>query len=152
MIAVECSPDEGLLRVLDVSLDHIVHSHGRGNVFNAVLQRRVAIGLVDEDPGGGPMPQLAKFVAKERVGSLALLTSCDDPSQRVIVISPRFEEWVMKRAGMCGILPGDYGLPNTARALHRTRRYAALPKYRDFLLAVLKADKEMQTLRTWVLA
>ena len=151
MIAVECFPDEALLHVIGVPMARIVHGHGRGNVLNALLQGRVQAGLIDEDPNGGDLPQLASFAEHERIGALVRMAGRNDPDRKLIMICPRLEEWLLRRAAAGGINPGTFGMPETPQALHRRRRYDILPKYSEFLRALLSVDQEMLALRQWVL-
>ena len=111
MIAVECYPDEAMLRALGVPRARIVHAMGKGNVLNELAAGRVVAGLIDEDPGSTEPPQLSAYAKSEECGSVVLMTRRAKPAARLVVIRPRLEEWLINRADTNSIAPTQYGLP-----------------------------------------
>ncbi len=150
MIAVECFPDELLVRSLGIPVARVRHSRGSGNVLNDLLRGHAVLGVIDEDPGKTRPADISRFVEKERQGSVVLMTSGKDAGGRLVMICPRLEEWLLARAKAAGVNPGDYGLPATTKALRKLGRYERRPKFRPFLEALLAADAEMQTLKRWI--
>ncbi len=150
MIAVECFPDEALVRSLGIPVAMVRHSRGSGNVLNDLLRGHVALGVIDEDPGKTRPAEIRRFIEKERRGNVILMTGGKDVGGRLVVICPRLEEWLLARANASGVNPGDYGLPVTTKALRKLGRYERRPKFRFLLEALLAVDVEMQALKTWV--
>ena len=150
MIAVECFPDELLVRSLGIPVAKVRHSRGSGNVLNDLLHGHAALGMIDEDPGKTRPADISRFVEQERQGSVVLMTSGKVAGGRLVMICPRLEEWLLARAKAAGVNPGDYGLPDTTKALRKLGRYERRPKFRAFLAALLAADIEMQTLKKWL--
>lgn len=150
MIAVECFPDEMLVRSLGIPVARVRHSRGSGNVLNDLLRGHAELGVIDEDPGKTRPADICRFVEKARQGNVILMTGGKDADGRLVMICPRLEEWLLSRAKAAGVNPGDYGLPNTTKALRRLGRYERRPKFRAFLDALLAADAEMQALKKWL--
>lgn len=149
MIAVECFPDEVLLRVLGVPASRIIHSKGKGNVLNALCDGRAFVGMVDEDPGSiQPAKLNAHFVAGETFGSLRLLRHRSDARRTLVVLSPRLEEWFLGRAAACKLDPATFHLPTTAKAL-KQKRFDTMPGYRRMIEALLASDGEVRKLQAW---
>jgi len=73
-----------------------------------------------------------------------------DP-KRLIIVCPRFEEWLIQRAGLSGIEPEDYGIPRRPNRLHSIARYDQKDGFRQFLTELKERDKGMQLLRQWIL-
>jgi len=150
VIAVECFPDEVLVRSLGVPVARVRHSRGSGNVLNDLLRGHAAWGMIDEDPGKTRPAEIKRFIEQERQGSVILMTGGKDAGGRLVMICPRLEEWLLARASASGVNPGDYGLPASSKALRKLGRFERRPRFRPFLEALLAADVEMQTLKKWV--
>jgi hypothetical protein len=67
-----------------------------------------------------------------------------------IQVNPRLEEWLVERAAACKLTLSQYGLPQTARDMHKVVRCDLKPGFQRFLDDLLKADNGMKTLRTWL--
>lgn len=73
--------------------------------------------MVDEDPAS-PQPN---YVGKLKLYSheQGIKFWHDDKNQnRLIMLCPRLEEWILRAAQDAGINIQDYGLPNNANQLH----------------------------------
>jgi hypothetical protein len=149
MIAVECFPDEMLVRSMGIPVARITHQKGKGNVVNAVVRGQASVGLIDQDPDSSQPSQLSSFQSVAQEGALALMEHDSANDRRLVVISPRLEEWLIARAVASGVNPRDYGLPQTANDLKR-RRYDRFPKYRAFLDQLGATDGEFKALRSWL--
>jgi hypothetical protein len=75
---------------------------------------------------------------------------CADARKSLVVVVPTLEDWLLARAKIAGLRLADYGLPDTARAMHRSPRYDLKPRFRQFL-ANLAGDGGMATLKTWLI-
>ena len=149
MIAVECFPDEILVRSMGIPVARITHQKGKGNVVNAVVRGHASVGVIDQDPDSAQPSEFSRFKSVAQEGDLALMEHHSGNDRRLVVISPRLEEWLIARAIVSGVNPKDYGLPDTAKNLKR-RRYDRLPKYRAFLDQLGAKDAEFKALRTWL--
>ena len=151
-VFVECFHDKAVVRSVAVKRQDMRHEHSIGNVMNRL--RRMSgevIGLIDEDPGSGGRPvELQNYEVRQESHQLRLLCHRTDPSKRVIVFCPRLEEWLIARAKVCGVKTGDYGLPDTGRALHHDPRYDLKPGFHLFLRDLLVKDAGLRQLKTWL--
>ena len=122
MIFVECKPDAALARhVTGLRGKNVIsEANSKGGVCNKLERGNNHVGLVDEDPGAEPpnyMRPLRLVSSRVDLG----LQMYDDTrrNNRIIVLRPRFEEWVLRAASDASLRMGDYGLPNRASSLHR---------------------------------
>lgn len=97
--------------------------------------RGSAIGIVDADPGKqNSVPgEMAKYREERAAHGLTLMKHFDDTDKALIVVSPTLEDWLLERATAADVRVSTYGLPETARAMHRNPRYDLKPKFRRFL-------------------
>ncbi len=69
----------------------------------------------------------------------------DEKNNRLIVVCPRLEEWLLETAKLAGIKITSYGLPSDAEKLHE-RININLKKF-EKLLNNLKNNNRMKTLK-----
>jgi len=151
-VMVECYHDTALVRALGVPMRSLGHEHGKGNVLMALAKwNGAAIGMVDADPGKqNSIPgEMAKYRDRESAHGLTLMGHAADARKFLVVVGPTLEDWRVARAQAAGIRLSDYGLPDSARALHRIPRYDMRPRFHAFL-ADLASDNGMGTLRKWL--
>ena len=121
MIYVECKPDGVLVRHLTgLPGRQVPHEiQGRGAVCNRLTKTRDAVGMVDEDPGS-PQPRYMRQLSPSReIVHLGLKLYLDkNRNNRLVVLCPRLEEWLLRAADDLGLSMGDYGLPERAKRLH----------------------------------
>ena len=149
---VECYHDAALVRALGVPVRSLGHEHGKGNVLLALAKcNGDAVGMVDADPGKqNSIPgKMAKYRSKQEVHGLTLMNHAEDSQKSLVVIAPTLEDWLLARAEVVGLRLAAYGLPDSARAMHRSPRYDLKPRFRQFL-ADLTRDEGMRTLKTWL--
>ncbi len=152
-VMVECYHNTALVRSLGVPLRNLGHEHGKGNVLMALAKwHGKAIGVVDADPGKqNSIPgEMALYREMSAAHGIALLAHSNDTDKALIIVSPTLEDWLLDRAAVVGIRASAYGLPDTARAMHRNARYDLKPQFRRFL-DDLAADAGMLTLRQWLI-
>lgn len=150
MIAVECDSDVDLVRFLGVSKKGILHAGCISKVVKHLSEGRADTGLVDEDPKGTHSSEFRNYKPIEQRGGFKLLRHRNKSGKRLIVICPRFEEWLLGRAKAVGLDPSGFGLPADAHALHNSGRYERKPGYRRFLEELLSLDVEFQRLKGMV--
>jgi len=149
-IAVECYPDEAVLHALGVPRKQLLHEARKGEVFNWLKRNAGALGMVDEDPDSAQPQDLSNYQQAETAEGLCLLIRRGSSGQRLIVVRPRLEDWLIARARVSGVDPGSYHLPGTARELHAVPRYDRKDGFSRFLTDLSRLDKGMGLLRQWV--
>ena len=150
-VLVECYPDTALVRFLGIPRKQILHERSKGNVINRLRGLPDAVGIVDEDPASGQHRDLANYQVVKAAEGLRLLARRSGHGQKLIVLCPRLEEWLMHRAKVCGLDPKDHRLLGTARELHGIPRYDQKDGYRSFIKELTARDpKGMGLLRRWV--
>lgn len=150
-ILVECYPDAALLRSLGVSSKQLRHERCKGEVVKRVLKFAPATGLIDEDPTSAQPREMDNYKQVDTAEGLCLLARRDCKDKRLIVICPKLEDWLIKRAKTSGIQPEDYGLPSNPDRLHSIPRYEQKEGFRRFLEELKEKDKGIQILRQWIL-
>ena len=149
---VEDGPHKSLLCSLGIGQKSILLMGSKGNVIRRLKDRPADTGIVDEDPDSiRTQPrELANYHEVKRGEGLCLLTRRGSSGQRLIVLCPEVEGWLLHRAGICGIDPRQYQLPGTRKKLHDIPRYEQKDGFRRFLAELNGLDKGMSLLRQWV--
>ncbi len=150
-IAVECYPDEAVLCALGVPRKQLLHQARKGEVFNWLKRTPDGVGMVDDDPASAQPRDRSSYQQVQTAEGLLLLVRQGSGGQRIIVVCPRLEEWLIQRAGVCGLDPRQYQLPGTAKELKDIPRYERKDGFRRFLVELSDRDKGMSLLRQWVL-
>jgi len=150
-VLVECNADEAVLKGLGVSKKQLRHEHCKGEVVKRVLKFDSAIGIIDEDPQSAQPRDLNNYKQVQAAEGLHLLTRQGRVGQRLVVVCPKLEDWLIDRAKSSGIRPEDYGLPSDPDSLHSIPRYEQKEGFRRFLAELKKHDRGMHLLRRWVL-
>ncbi len=114
---LECKPDEVLARVAGVPRRGIVHSPGKGNVSKSLGRNSGAMGLVDEDFGSAEPRTLSEFIEESTLHDLRLKTN-KIRNNRLVVVCPRLEDWVIKTAKAANLKMDDFSLSEHPRELH----------------------------------
>ena len=152
-VLVECYHDVALVRSLGVPIRRVGHELSKGNVLRTLARSSGrAIGIVDADPGkphSNPS-EMAKYQEDVDERGLRLMKHRDDPHKSLVIIHPRLEEWLLARAEACGIQPAEYGLPPTARDMHRSARCDRKPGFGRFLADLAASDDGLRTLSAWL--
>jgi hypothetical protein len=101
----------------------------------------------DEDPEASPPSILNKYTVAKTKGSIKLL---NNKKRSLIQISPRLEEWLLKRAKINKINPAEFKLPNDPNKLHKIPHIEKNKNYQEFLRKLIAVDIEIQTLKKWI--
>ena len=138
MIYVECNPDEALvLELTGLPKREVRHKHGKSEVFSQLDRVTGSKGMVDEDPGSPPPPSLQGRNPSQHLEDDGLKVYDDSGrTNRVVVICPRLEEWILRAAAEAKLTVGDYGFPESANAFHRkisTENRATLDKFAELV-------------------
>ena len=122
MIYVECKPDGVLVRqVTGLPSRQVTHEiKGKGEVCNRLTKTRDAVGMVDEDPGKTQPTYMSQISLSRDFANLGLKLYLDrNRNNRVVVLRPRLEEWLLRAAADLGLSMRDYGLPERVNRFHR---------------------------------
>ena len=151
MIFVECYSDEFFLKCLGIPKRRIKHEGGKTKVIARIGQNGRRTGVIDEDPGDNLPVEFMVYEEIDSVGGISKFTRKSDDSKEIIVIKPKLEPWLIKKANDNNILLQRYNLPNDSKELHKINPYNR-PNYRRFLSDLTNAnDEEIQTLKQWLM-
>jgi hypothetical protein len=148
---VEDAPHKSLLCSLGISRKSILVMGAKGNVIRKLKDRPGDVGIVDEDPRSiqTQSHELANYQEIERGEGLQVFARRGNGGQRLIVLCPIVENWLIDRAGTCGIDPKQYHLPSTAKELKDLLHYEEKEWFRRFVGEL--GNRDIGLLRRWVL-
>ena len=150
-VLVECDADEAVLRALGLPRKQLLHFGGKYELVKKLKDRAHDVGMVDEDPGKVQPKDMGSYRQTDSAEGLHLLTRQGRGGQRLVIVRPKLEDWLIDRAKSSGIRPEDYGLPSDPDHLHSIPRYEQKEGFRRFLSELKEQDKGMHLLRRWVL-
>ncbi len=148
MIYVECKPDFTLVKSLTkIPKKEIIHEmKGKSEVCKKLERQRNCKGLVDEDPLSTQPSYIKKVKLENELFQYELKVFRDESNEnRLIVLCPRLEEWILKAAQEADLNVERYHLPNIPGKLHRVINLD-LSKF-ERLLKDLKDSERLKTLR-----
>lgn len=141
---LECKPDETLAVALGVESRAITHCHGKGRVSRNLREHSGVIGMVDEDAGTTDTPTLKQFV-EVSAGYGITLKFEKVKNNRLVVLCPKLEDWVIEAAKASGIKMIKYNLSEKPNTLHADINFRLSNLQR--LLADLLEQKNPRLLR-----
>ena len=122
MLYVEGKADRvPALRLAGLTNREVKVEGDRGKVLNRLAQENYSLAMVDEDPGQDLPGQLRRMqLVSDYPGTGLKLYTDSGRSNRVIVVCPRLEEWIIRAANDAGLqLRGPrYNLPSGPSSLH----------------------------------
>ena len=122
MLYVEGKADRvPALKLTNLSSRDVRVEGDRGKVLNRLAQDYNSLAMVDEDPGQDQPGQLRRMqLVADYPGTGLKLYADDRRSNRVIVVCPRLEEWIIRAANDAGLELSSprYNLPSRASSLH----------------------------------
>lgn len=149
-VLVEYNADEAVLRALGVPRKQLLHFGGKYELLKKLKERTHDVGMVDEDPGKAQPRDISSYRQIESVEGLRLLSRQGRGGQRLVVVCPKLEDWLIERANSSGIRPEDYGIPSDPDRLHSIPRYEQKEGFRRFLSELKEQDKGMHVLHSWI--
>jgi hypothetical protein len=150
-VLVECNADEVVLRALGLPRKQLLHFGGKYELVKKLKERAHDVGMIDEDPGKGQPKDLNSYRQTDCAEGLRLLARQGSGGQKLVVICPKLEDWLIDRATSSGIRPEDYGLPGDPDRLHSIPRYEQKEGFRRFLDELKERDSGIQLLWQWIL-
>jgi hypothetical protein len=114
---LESRPDEVMVRCLGKIKKDIVH-HDKGRIM-AILKRETAqIAMVDEDPRAYTHPYLEELQLENEQHYLKVFTD-KKRKNKVVMLCPNLEGWLIKVCQTLKIDLKDFYLPNDENKLHK---------------------------------
>ncbi|MGA0559206.1 hypothetical protein ACO2Q8_21285 [Larkinella sp. VNQ87] len=118
-IFLECKPDEALVRRLGFPRRLVKHHNDKGKVCNVLTKTEATIGMVDEDPNTTQPRYLTTLTRLNEESLYNLAVYVDEQSKnKVIVVCPRLEEWILGITSQHAVKISQFGLPDKANKLH----------------------------------
>jgi hypothetical protein len=105
---VECKSDETLAFALGVASGDIEHALGRARVCAQLSRRTNVTGMIDEDPGAVYHPYLKDLAEQSWEHNIRVLFD-KERNNRIVVLSPRLEEWVVQTTKSASLKMTDFG-------------------------------------------
>jgi len=149
MIFIECKPDLTLLESLTrIPRREITHEFkGKGEICNRLRKQTNCKGLIDEDPSSGQPHFVKEAELEEDLSEHDIrVLHHRQTDNRLIVLCPRLEEWVLKTTREVGKDVRDYNLPNNGRELHREIN-VRLDKFEKLLVDLKDSSSRLKTLK-----
>jgi hypothetical protein len=111
------------------------------------------MGIVDEDPQSiQTQPhELANYQEVDKGEGLRLLARIGHNKQKLVVLCPRIEDWLIQRAKLSDIDPKRYYLPSTPKELKEFVHYEQKEGFHRFLAELKDRDRGMHLLCQWIL-
>ena len=136
MLFLECLPDETLARKLGCARRKVRHLAGKSRICKQLVETESSIGLLDEDPAA---VQPSYFDDLRVTSEQHEIRVCQDQERNhwVIMLRPRFEEWLIRTTEFAGMKMSDFGLSIRGNELHReiNSRIPNLERLLDQLIA-----------------
>ncbi|RLE45364.1 MAG: hypothetical protein DRJ31_11380 [Candidatus Methanomethylicota archaeon] len=106
----ECLPDTLLVKTL--TKRKVMHIGGKARLIKKMLKsEKRCKGIIDEDPRSLQPPQLKNFSQMRILETVKLKLYTDPKGNELIILSPRFEEWILTAARESGLKLTSYNLP-----------------------------------------
>lgn len=140
-IYYECDNDGVLLDIFLIPKNRKEHSHSKGNVCNKVSKNNGVTGLVDEDPQTRQPTYISNLRSPIASNYNIKIFRDAENNNKIVMLSPRLEEWLYDTAGKNGINPEDFELPSKPEDLHKLEFRKVKTKLKNFLSALLKSSE-----------
>ena len=140
----ECKPDTLLVKLL--TGQGVDHRGGKTRLIKKMLQSgEPSKGLIDEDPQSLQPPLLKRFKLLRDEQSVGLKVYEDDNGNRLIMLSPNLEEWIISSAREAGLKLESYSLPDKSDDFHRIINLD-LKKFQNLILDLKDKSPSMKVL------
>jgi hypothetical protein len=118
---IECTPEEVLLLTMGLTREVITHHSGSGSVCKTLDLNKNLVGLIDEDPDRDSQHSYYNKLYRNPDSDQHNVRFCIDKvnKNKMIIIKPRFEPWIIQVAEAAGLNMEDFKLSNNPDNLHR---------------------------------
>lgn len=139
MIYVECKPDKALLRTIGINENEIYHTGGKSRVIFKLLRSERCCGVIDEDPTAPNLPNKFRNHFRKKQENFGTKIFEDEKQNKLIMICPKLEEWVVNIVRKYRIDLKSFNLPEDSESLHKTINFTV----KDFEKLISQiSDKE----------
>lgn len=112
------------------------------------------VGVIDDDKKTHQIPYISSFEEVKQKDDLTLKQSKDNPNQKVILLKPASEKWVLESAKSVGVKTEDFKLPDNAKELGKITKTAGIENdqnFNQFLQAIEKKKaSRFETFKEWI--
>ena len=125
----------------------LVHSGNKSGVCKRLGKNQNCIGLVDEDPMSIQPSYVEDLDIEYDLNQLQIKVKLDKANKnRLIILKPKLEEWVLETAKKSDIETEPFGIPSNPKRLHSIINHS-LDRFRN-LIEFLKTKDERTRLST----
>jgi hypothetical protein len=110
-LVLECRADQALAQAVGIPHRHIRHSLGRGRVCKQLAELKEATGMMDDDPGVTKPSYFDCLTFSTESHGVRLLID-KERGNRIVILSPRLEEWLVQSVKVSGLKMTEYGFDN----------------------------------------
>lgn len=147
MIYVECKPDVTLVKTITkISNKEVIHAGNKPEVCKQLRNQTNCVGLVDEDPGSSKPCSMSEMRLEKEIDEINVKIFSDKNRNRLIVLCPKLEEWVLGCVKETKIEIEKYNLPNNAKKLHEVININ-LKSFKDLINDLLKHSHRLKMLK-----
>lgn len=150
MYKVECDADVALVCCLaGVSKKRIMHHSGKNEVLKKLLRGNDSVAMIDKDPSSiQPTHYLQHFqsISFSENNGIEVLHNASGHN-RLIILYPRLEEWIVESARRVDINLGDYNLATNGNELHAEIN-DKINRFEELLDDLKAPSNRIRTLRT----
>jgi len=147
---VECDPDLALVETLATpSRRRNKHAGGKTIVIRNLMRTyENSVGMIDEDPGSIQPNDLQRFTETNRLQREQIrIRHHNQRNNRLIVLCPKLEEWILGACTEAGIDIRDYNLPNNPNQLHEIIN-VRINRFRQLVDDLMKRSNRVRALQT----
>jgi hypothetical protein len=149
MFRVECDPDVALVSSLtSVPQRRIMHHQGKNELLRKLLKEKNSVGLMDKDPSSiQPTVYLQRFQVINYSDSDGIeVLHHRQGHNRLVILYPRLEEWVIESARRVNINPLEYNLPPNGNELHEVINFK-IKRFEELLEDLKQSSDRVKTLK-----
>lgn len=154
MILVECDRHFVLVKSLTRGKE-VEHSFNKSEACKKMQERKNCTGMLDEDPGSAQHPYINKLrqsALKQEIPEHDLKLLPDKKNNnRIILLCPRSQEWILKTVQLVNIEIGKYYLPEKPSRLHDALTFGHqrnMDNYKKLLVDLTESSDRVKALRS----
>lgn len=149
MYSVECDADVALVSSLtSVSKRRIMHHQGKNELLRKLLKRTDSLGMIDKDHWSiQPTVYLHRFQLSSfsDIDGIEILHQ-NQGHNRLVIIYPRLEEWIIESARRVNINLREYNLPTNGDALHEEINFK-IPRFEELVDDLKQSSDRVKALK-----
>jgi hypothetical protein len=145
----ECKADMALLKILTAApKKNLIHGGNKTGVLQTLLKGyEDSTGVIDEDPWSIQPPDLQRFQEKQDLTSYNFkILHQKSKNNKLIILCPRLEEWILQAARESSISPTQYGSPDDAHKLHEQVNLQT-DKFQKFVDSLQNKSRQLKELK-----